>query len=368
MRFELKVNGKIKFLDRYTGKEYVKDEIIELDDEKRVREIIRLGVADLVKINAPKEIKKSGNEIVVYQSLLFRIGGIEEADYNLAKQFRDRNITFIFGTADSEQMLRIGKYCNCKIDDNKEIKCDVLILASYDSKNYIEGRVEARKIYQQCHADWVGLKSMGIWRNYEWEIYDKVDKVLAVSTTTRDSLLHAFKKPIESEIVPNILAEPDENDFRVFLSLSRFTSEKGGDLIVKMAEQFNNAGKNYLWFVCGTPDYKLLDELKKNKNIIFLEAGVDKQALIKKADYLVQLSKNESYCYSVHRALEQGVPVIATEIPEMEKIIKNGENGYLVDFNLSNLDIEKIFNCVPKFEGKSEKVEPIWNKVLRGEL
>lgn len=368
MRFELKVNGKIKFLDRYTGKEYVKDEIIELDDEKRVRDIIRLGVVDLVKINAPKEIKKSGNEIVVYQNLLFRIGGIEEADYNLAKQFRDRNITFIFRTADSDQMLRIGKYCNCRIDNGEEIKCDVLILANYDSIGYIKGRFEARKVYQQIHADWANMRKLPIWRNFKWQPDECVDRVLSVSDTAKKALETAFDEPIKSEIVPNILAEADENDFRVFLSLSRFTSEKGGDLIVKMAEKFNNAGKNYLWFVCGTPDYKLLDELKKNKNIVFLEAGVDKQALIKKADYLVQLSKNESYCYSVHRALEQGVPVIATEIPEMEKIIKNGKNGYLVDFNLSNLDIEKIFNCVPKFEGKSEKVEPIWNKVLRGEL
>jgi len=368
MRFELKVNGKIEFFDKFTGKKYAKGEILELDDEQRVRDILRLGVADLVRINAPKEIKKSGNEIVVYQNLLFCIGGIEEADYNLAKQFSDRKITFIFRTADNEQMLRLGKYCDCRIDNGEKIKCDVLILANYDSIGFIKGRFEARKVYQQVHADWANMRKLSIWRNFEWKPDKCVDKVLSVSDTVKKALETAFDEPIESEIVPNILAEADKSDFRVFLTLSRFTSEKGGDLIVKMAEKFREAGKDFLWFICGTPDSKLMGDFRKNKNIIFLEASVKNQGLISKVDYLVQLSRNESYCYSVHRALEQGTSVIATDIPEMRKVIKTGKNGYLVDFDLNNLDIEKIFNCVPKFEGKSEKVEPIWEKVLRGEL
>ena len=241
-------------------------------------------------------------------------------------------------------------------------------MANYDSIKFVKGRFEARKVYQQIHADWQSLLRLPIWRGFSWKPDECVDKVLAVSDTVKNSLEVAFDKPIKSEIVPNILAEADYSDYRVFLTLSRFTAEKGGDLVVKMAEKFNEAGKNYLWFVCGTPDCKLRNAFEKNRNIIFLEPSVKNQGLISKVDYLVQLSHNESYCYSVHRALEQGTPVIATDIAEMRKVVKNGENGYLVDFGLNNLDIEKIFNCVPKFEGKSEKVEPIWNKDLRGEL
>ena len=369
MRFELRVNGSARFTDAYTGKEYHKGDILETDDIERVKRIISLKVADLIKADAPSEIKKHGNDIIVYQTVLFCIGGIEEADYNLAKQFRDRKITFVFRSADSEQMLRIAKYCNCRVDDEKEkLKSDVVILASFDSKEYVKDRIEARKIYQQCHADWLGLKSMPMWHGYEWTIPEEVNKVLAVSTTTQNSLLHAFKEPIESELVPNILAPADDNEFRVFLTLSRFTKEKGGETIVRMANRFLDANKSFLWIICGTPDATLLQEFNSNKSILFLPPSVKNQGLIKHADYLVQLSKNESYCYSVHRALEQGTPVIATDIPEMAKVIKDGENGYLVNQKLDNLDIEKIFNKVPQFVAKQEVVAPVWDKVLKGEL
>lgn len=369
MRFELRVNGSARFTDAYTGQEYHKGDILETDDIERVKRIISLKVADLIKADAPKEIKKHGNDIIVYQTVLFCIGGIEEADYNLAKQFKDRKITFVFRSADSEQMLRIAKYCNCRVDDEKEkLKSDVVILASFDSKEYVKDRIEARKVYQQCHADWLGLKSMPMWHGYEWEIPKEVNKVLAVSTTTQNSLLHAFKEPIESELVPNILAPADDNEFRVFLTLSRFTKEKGGETIVRMAERFREANKSFLWIICGTPDTNLLQMFNADKNIIFLPASVKNQGLIRHADYLVQMSKNESYCYSVHRALEQGTPVIATDIPEMVKIIKDGENGYLVHQKLDNLDIEKIFNKVPQFVAKQEVVAPVWDKVLKGEL
>lgn len=369
MRFELRVNGSARFTDAYTGKQYHKGDIVETDDIERARKIISLKIADLIKADAPKEIKKHGKDIIVYQNLLYCIGGIEEADYNLAKQFKDRKITFVFRTADSEQMLRLAQYCDCRIDNEEEtIKCDVLILANYDSIDFIKDRIDARKVYQQCHADWLNMKTLPQWHSFEWQPDEQVDKVLSVSDTTQNSLRHAFKTPIESVVVPNILAPADNNDFRVFLTLSRFTKEKGGETIVRMAERFLDANKSFLWIICGTPDTNLLRQFNDNRSIVFLPASVKNQGLLRHADYLVQLSKNESYCYSVHRALEQGTPVIATDIPEMAKVIKDGENGYLVNQKLDNLDIEKIFNKVPQFVAKQEVVAPVWNKVLKGEL
>ena len=48
--------------------------------------------------------------------------------------------------------------------------------------------------------------------------------------------------------------------------------------------------------------------------------------------------------------------------------MKDGVNGYLLNDDLSNLDIDKIFNEVPKVSGYKEKLSPEWQKVLRGEL
>ena len=141
--------------------------------------------------------------------------------------------------------------------------------------------------------------------------------------------------------------------------IKRFESAKNGQYKERM-----------LWVICGDGSLrgKLL-QLKQNKPyIVWLPPSMANQDFLSHADYLVQTSYCESYCYSIHQALNMGVPVISTNIPEAKKVIENGKNGYLVSIDLHDLDIEKIMEKCPSFEARWEKVEPVWNKVLKGEL
>lgn len=357
-----------RFDDIITGEAHQAGETMVLEDEARAKRMVKLGVANIVRINPDKP--KTGPKVMVYQNLLFKIGGIETADYQMARAFPDRDITFVFRTADIEQALRLAQFCDVIIDDDKmTFETDVLILANYDSYPLVKGRVKASKIYQQVHADWANMKKMSQWQDFKWEPDPDVDKVLAVSETSVKALQTAFKQPIPAELVPNILMPPTDNGFRVFLTLSRFSAEKGADMIVAMARRFEDAGKDFLWIICGTmSDSRLNYKLGNKKNIVFLDPSVSKEGLIKNCDYLVQLSKNESYCYSVHQALACGKPCICTDIPEFRKVIKPGENGWLVGQNLEGLDIDKIFGKLPKPEPIVEPINPIWEKVLNGEL
>lgn len=115
-------------------------------------------------------------------------------------------------------------------------------------------------------------------------------------------------------------------------------------------------------------DSRLNQRLGADKNIVFVEPSIYNEGLIKNCDYLVQLSKNESYCYSVHQALAQGKPCICTDIPEFRKVIKDGENGFLVGQGLEGLDIDAIFSKQLKPTPREEPLDPIWQKVLNGEL
>ena len=91
--------------------------------------------------------------------------------------------------------------------------------------------------------------------------------------------------------------------------------------------------------------------------------------LLKGADYLVQLSYNESYCYSVREALQHRVPCIVSDIPELKKVIKDGKNGYTIKDDFTNLDVDKIFNSKPVIkEAYKEEVPKIWEQVLEGKL
>lgn len=364
----IQVRSLMPFDDAITGEHYEAGRLLEFDDPTRVIYMCQHGICELVHIDAP--VEKSGTRVLVYQNLLFTIGGIETADYQMAKAFKDRNIGFVFRQADIEQALRLAQYAEVMMDDGKmQFETDVLILANYDSYPLVKGRIKAEKIYQQIHADWANMKKMWQWQNFKWEPDKDVDKVLAVSETTVKALQTAFERPIPAELVPNILTPPEDNGFRVFLTLSRFTAEKGADTIVAMTRKFEEAGKHFLWIICGTmSDSRLNYKLGNKKNIVFVEPSIYNEWLIKNCDYLVQLSKNESYCYSVHEALACGKPCICTDIPEFRKVIKNGENGWLVGQNLEGLDIDGIFGKLLSPTPIKEPIAPIWNEVLEGKL
>lgn len=368
MRFIVKVLRP--FDDKYTGQRYQIDETLALDDEDRVRDMAKRKLALLISAKPKSMAKKHGKRVLVYQSLLYVIGGIETADYNLAKAYKDRNIKFVFKVADCEQALRLAEYCEVEIDDpSKTYETDVLILANYDSYPFIKGRIKADKIYQQVHADWANMRKMPQWASFVWEPDKDVDKVLSVSDTTAKALKTAFGKPIDSVIVPNILCPPEKQEFKVFLTLSRLSAEKGADLIVRMIKEFHAANKPFLWIISATLSNSRIDKaLENDKSVIFIEPSVNNLGLLSKVDYLVQLSKNESYCYSIHEALQVGTPVIGTQIPEIMKVVKQGKTGYLVGQNLEGLDIEAIFNKKPEFTPIIEKLDPVWEKVLEGTL
>ena len=256
------------------------------------------------------------------------------------------------------------------IDDGMEVfNCDVLILANYDSYPYIRGRVYAKKIYQQCHADWANMKKMPQWASFDWQPYEDVDRVIAVSETTKKALQTAFNEPIDSVVIPNILNEPDDSEFRVFLTLSRFSAEKGADLIVRVLDEFHKANKPFLWIICATmADSRINLKLKNDKSVIFLPPSPVNEALIRNCDILVQLSKNESYCYSVHQALACGKPCLCTDIPEFRKVIKDGVNGWLIGQFGERLNVNEIFGKRLEPKPLKEEISPLWVELLEGRL
>lgn len=362
---EYAIDVKNGFCDIITGGNIERGTIFCTTDKARFENIINLS------LGTPRYIHhgKSGTRVMIHQKLLYKIGGIETANYNLAKTFRDKNITFCFNNYDMAQLMRLAQYCDIEIDDGqRRYETDVLILANYDSGEIILDRVKAKRIYNQCHADWLNMKKLDIWRDFEWHPDERIDKVLAVSDTTQYALKATMG--VDSEIVPNILAAPD-NEPKVFLIMSRATVEKGVDRVFKLHDEFVKAGKEFVFYLCSAhlefkPD--IFNEVAKRPRIVPVEPSVYNSALLRAADYLVQLSYNESYCYSVREALQHRVPCIVSDIPELKKVIKTGKNGFVLKDDFSNLDIEAIFSFKPKLEPYKEEVPAIWQKVLEGEL
>ena len=85
----------------------------------------------------------------------------------------------------------------------------------------------------------------------------------------------------------------------------------------KLAAALDSAGIPFQWLVFTNKAERPID----NKSIYYMEPSLDITDYIADADYLVQLSNTEGYCYAVAEALTLGTPVIVTDLPvfrEME--------------------------------------------------
>lgn len=71
------------------------------------------------------------------------------------------------------------------------------------------------------------------------------------------------------------------------------------------------------------------------------------QEKLANADYVVQLSDTESYCYTIHEALAHTVPVIVTNWNGVNKTVIDKVNGYILDKSMQDCRIEEIINKIP---------------------
>lgn len=361
-----RINVTKPFTDKNTEQTIKAGEVFTTDDWARLVDIVdnkRLGTfAGCVHTPARKD-----NRIMIHQKYCYKIGGIETANYNIATTFKNRNLVFVFESGDTSQILRLAKYHDVIIDDGKSIyDVDVAIFTNYDSAPSIISRVNARKIYQQIHADFYALKQMKEWRNFVWKPNPKVDAVLSVSETAQNGLQRAFG--VESTILPNLLPKLDTERSIVFLALTRATPEKGVDRLVKFFKKLDDAGKDYVLILCSTVEQANNAEqiyLRDNPRVITLKPTPYTKALLRSADYLIQLSYNESYCYSVREALQMKVPCIVSDVPELRKLIKDGKNGFIYD---DNFDIERLWKTSLKLDTYEEDVSPLWEDVLDGKI
>ena len=365
MRYGLKVISP--FTDKYTGVELDIGDTLETKDPERFENLLNRALGKAAYIRTDK--KKTGKRVLVCLSVLYKVGGIETAMQHIARAFDKHNITFLTPRADIEQMRQLGKTHDVIIDDGiSEYTADVVLLMNYDSAEQILDRIKAKRIYQFVHADWQGLKSMGAFDGFSVKIDPRVDKILAVSDTAQKGLKSAYG--YESTVVPNIFF-PEKRKRVVFLFLSRATNEKGVDKLIDLSDRFEAAGKDFVIFLCSPLEQstkEIRNQIEARSKIVPIPPSIYAKELLRGADYLIQLSNNESYCYSVREALSCGVPVICSDIPEFRKIIKPGENGYIIHGEPSSAEVEKIFNLIPKPKPYTEKISPLWHKVLEGEL
>lgn len=284
-------------------------------------------------------------KIILYTPDINAIGGIETAFYQFAKSplAARHKIKIMFDTAAPEQLNKWSKagvsFQKRNRDMFSKYYCDVLILGSYVSN---PTNIFALQTIQVFHAD-LGAEYYDNFRRYELEPMLRkktryVDDFVAVSTPVAEPIAQAIGKCKVIHNFPpqrkNVGTGSLKKDHLSIVALTRATPEKGINRLVDFANKLTADGVNAtieVYTNSGTVP----------KPLIKRDATLDTHAVLANADYLIQLSDTESFCYSAAEALSVGTPIIIGDWRINDEFFKFPRDGFVVK-DVSTFDTKQL--------------------------
>lgn len=284
---------------------------------------------------------------VFYFSHINEIGGVETFFYNIAKKYEDRDITVFYKTGDPDQVARLRKHIDVRrLQENQTIRCE-RFFTNYNID--ILDRVEADQIAQIIHADYKAQRLTP-------QTDPRIDRYLAVSRTARESFEELTG--IKAELCYNPFVPDAPVRMRRLVSATRMTPEKGRERIEKLADAMDAAGLLFTWEV-----YTTTGEAFNNRHVIAMKPELDIAPRIAAADFLVQLSDSEAFCYTVVEALAAGTPVIVTDLPVYDELGLDETNSIRLDLEMESIPIRRIAAWTGRVEGYKPPPD-LWDQLL----
>lgn len=176
----------------------------------------------------------------------------------------------------------------------------------------------------------------------EKEIYDKFDKIVAVSNAVRDSFVKKFNydenkvivkyNPIDSE---EIKKKADEERVKkekfTVCTVGRLSKQKGYMRLLEVVNSLNTDGVDFnLWIIGVGPEERVMRDYIREKNlenVKMIGYKSNPYPYIKDADLYVCSSITEGFSTTVSEAVILGTPVIATDCSGMREILGDSEYG-----------------------------------------
>ena len=288
------------------------------------------------------------NDNVFYFRDLNIIGGIETFFYQLGLKYgKDFDITVYYRTGNPQQVEKLSKVVRVKrYSDGQTIRCKRAFLCF--SLEIID-HVEAEEYYQMLHGDYTAIKVYPD-RN------PKIQKRIAVSNVVRDSYRDYIGD--DSLVCYNPYTPVKPRKVLQLMSATRLTAEKGFKRMVTLADELDKAGIPYIWDI-----YTDSPQTFNSPNVYFRKPRMDIVDYMSSADYFVQLSDTEGYCYSIVESLCAGTPVIVTDFKVVHEIgVKDRVNGFILPMDMTNLPLKEIYKGLKKFRYKP--LEDCWKDLL----
>lgn len=316
------------------------------------------------------KVPKDKIHFVIYPNYLPKVGGIETAVYELAKLLDKKKyfVTIAFYSYESEEsMQRYGKVANLVQLNEETLECDVCLITS----NHLQPvEIKAKKWLQWIHSDYEKYNNLQLVENPD------VSQYVAVSKYVAEISKKMFG--IDCKVIYNLLdpgfGKGVEKPLRL-VSNTRLSPEKGfnpkTDRMLKFARLLKKSGRNFTWTICGDNSHmreeekNIIERFKEVEEVHFVGYKKDVLPSLVGADYFVLLSDWEGCPYGVLESLQCGVPCIVSDWGGVEELIQDGVNGYVLRKDLEDVDVDKIFNNIPRgFDTKPKSTIEEWYKLI----
>jgi len=273
------------------------------------------------------------------------IGGVETFFFELAKKYCDNDITVFYKTGDLYQIQRLKKYVRVKKYVGQYLHCKK---AFFNYNIDPIDKITAERYYSIIHANYKNL-------SFSPPMHPKINEYIGVSQAVCDAFTEITGLPCTLCHNPITIDKPGKVLY--LISATRLTNEKGKDRILQLANALDNAHIPYIWTIF-TDDARVI----KHPRIIFMKPQLNIRDYIAKADYTVQLSDTEAYCYTMIESLMLGVPVIVTPWECLKELNITNEYGFILPFDMQNIPVTEIYN--KDFNFKYNPPADIWDKIL----
>lgn len=186
--------------------------------------------------------------------------------------------------------------------------------------------------------------------------YCRADAIIAQTKEMKDELahqlgiketkIHVLQNPVDTEMIDRMLCNENnpypEDGLKHYVASGRFAYQKGYDLLIKAFWNLVKIDKNVSIYIIGDIEYEE-GKIYKEIQLLTQEYGIEQHVhfigylrnpypFIRYADCFVLSSRWEGLPNVMIEALYLGTPVAAFKcIPIIERIVNEGENGYLAD-------------------------------------
>jgi len=201
--------------------------------------------------------------------------------------------------------------------------------------------------------------------------YDIKYKLLKYGWLDKD-LIHVIKNGV---IIPNLeglnikniknsLKVADES--RVIGSFGRLVEQKQFDKFLFVSKLIKQKIDNVKFIIVGEGHLKdeiinISKEIGIFNDLILLDFQADPISIYAICDIIVMTSRSEGYPNVLLEAMSVGKPVVAFGVGGIKELIKNGDNGYIID----PFDCEKMAEICIELLRNEEKVEEIGSRAKK---